>query len=110
MGKQSIGHLRLVLLRSKRVAREYNLQVSRRIASTQASVFSNFRLALQLHFSFEMGAACFGLMGASPERPCDDVGGLDAPLGEPDGDAADFLDRPADQERCFVAKTWQSFF
>src|SRR5215217_6607599 len=34
-------------------------------------------------------------MGASPERPGDDVGGPDASLGEADGDAAEFLDRPA---------------
>ena len=55
-------------------------------------------LALQLRFPFEVCAARFGLVGAPPERPCDDMGGLDAPLGELDGDAADFLDRPADQE------------
>src|SRR5450759_4549833 len=56
-------------------------------------------LALQLHSPFEMGAARFGLMGSSPERPCDDVRGLDAPLCKLDDDTADFLDRPADQER-----------
>jgi hypothetical protein len=50
-----------------------------------------------LFFTFEMRAACSGLMGASPERPCDDVGGLDAALSEFVGNAADFLDRPADQ-------------
>ena len=61
-------------------------------------------LALQLHFPFEMGAARFGLMGSSPERPCDDVRGLDAPLCKLDDDAANFLDRPADQERCFVRR------
>lgn len=54
-------------------------------------------------FSLEVGAACFGLMSASPERPCDDAGGLDAPLCELQGEAADFLDRPADQERLMVA-------
>jgi len=37
------------------------------------------------------------LMRPSPERPCDDVGGLDAPLRQPHGDAADLLDRPTDQ-------------
>jgi hypothetical protein len=37
-------------------------------------------------------------MGAPPERPGDNMGGLDAPLRELHGDAADFLDRPADQE------------
>src|SRR5919202_1816969 len=38
-------------------------------------------------------------MRASPERPGGDVGGPDAALGEPDGDAADLLDRPADEVR-----------
>jgi hypothetical protein len=61
-------------------------------------------LTLQLHSPFEMGAARFGLMGSSPERPCDDVRGLDAPLCKLDDDAADFLDRPADQERRFVRR------
>jgi hypothetical protein len=45
-----------------------------------------------------MGEARFGLVGAAPERPRDDVGGLDAPLRELHGDSADFLDRPTDQE------------
>lgn len=58
-------------------------------------------LALQLRFSFEMGATRFGLVSASPDRPRDDIGGLDAPLRELDGDTTDFLDRPADQERRF---------
>ena len=61
-------------------------------------------LALQLHSPFEMGAARFGLMGSSPERPCDDVRGLDAPLCKLDDDAANFLDRPADQERCLFRR------
>ena len=38
-------------------------------------------------------------MGASPERPGDDVGGPDASLRETDGDAADLLGRPADEVR-----------
>ena len=59
-------------------------------------------LALQLRFMYELcpfdvGEASFGLMGAAPERPGNDTGGLDAPLCEFDGDAADFLDRPSDQ-------------
>src|SRR5271169_4601276 len=61
-------------------------------------------LALQLRFVFEVCAACFGLVSSSPERPCDDVRGLDAPLCELDDDAADFLDRPTDQERCVVRR------
>jgi hypothetical protein len=32
------------------------------------------------------------------------VSGLDSPLGELDGDTADFLDRPADQERRFFGR------
>ena len=36
-------------------------------------------------------------MGASPERPCDDVGGLDASSRETLGYAADFLDRPTNE-------------
>jgi hypothetical protein len=48
-------------------------------------------LALQLHFPFEMGLSRFCLMGSSPERPCDDMGGLNLSLGQPDGNAADFL-------------------
>src|SRR3954453_17248694 len=36
-------------------------------------------------------------MGASPERPGDDAGGPDAPLHETGGDAAELLDRPADE-------------
>ena len=64
-------------------------------------------LALQLHFLFkpctpDVRLSCFCLMSASPKRPCDDAGGLDALLGEFDGNASDFLDRPADQERLVV--------
>ena len=39
-------------------------------------------------------------MRASPERPCDDVSGLNVPLRHPHDDAADLLDRPADQGAC----------
>jgi len=35
---------------------------------------------------------CVGLMGTSPERPGDDVGGAYLPLREALGDAPDFLD------------------
>ena len=56
-------------------------------------------LALQLHFFLEVSAACLGLVSASPERPGDDVGWLDALLRELDRDTTDFLNRPADQER-----------
>jgi hypothetical protein len=49
-------------------------------------------LALQLHFSLEVRSLCFGLVSASPERPCDDASGLDAALRELEGDTTDFLD------------------
>src|ERR1700726_2567553 len=48
-------------------------------------------LTLQLSF-FEVGTLSGGLVSSAPERPCDDVCGLDPLSGEPDGDAADFLD------------------
>ncbi len=48
-------------------------------------------LALQLRFRFDMRTSGFGLMGSSPERPCDDARGLNPSSRKPDGDAADFL-------------------
>ena len=62
-----------------------------------ATLFSG--LALQLRFPFDVGSAGFGLMGASPDGPCDDVGGPDASLRKPNSDTPDFLNRPSDQER-----------
>src|SRR6516225_6855992 len=62
------------------------------------------RLALQLHCSSEVSAASVGLVSSPPERPCENVVDRDAPLSELDSDAADFLDRPADQERCLVRR------
>jgi hypothetical protein len=44
-----------------------------------------------------MRCLCGCLMGPSPERPCDDVGGVDALLRETLRYPADFLDRPADK-------------
>jgi hypothetical protein len=61
-------------------------------------------LALQLHFPFEVSAACVGLVSSPPERPCENTVDRDAPLSELDSDATDFLDRPADQERCLVCR------
>jgi hypothetical protein len=57
-------------------------------------------LALQLHIPFDVSFSSNGLMCASPNGPCNDVSGVDPSLGKADGDAADFLDRPADQWRC----------
>jgi hypothetical protein len=48
-------------------------------------------LSLQLRSSFYVGSAGFGLMCASPEGPCDDVGGPDASLRKTNSDAPDFL-------------------
>ncbi len=64
------------------------------------SLRSTGGLALQLHFSSKLSAASVGLMSSSPERPCENTVDRDAPLSELDSDATDFLDRPADQERC----------
>ena len=54
-------------------------------------------LTLQLPFCFEVGALSGRLVSSAPERPCDDVCGLYPLSREPDGNAADFLDRPSDQ-------------
>ena len=56
-------------------------------------------LALQLHISLDVSFSSDGLMCASPDGPCNDVSGVDPSLRKADGDAADFLDRPADQWR-----------
>ena len=58
-------------------------------------------VALQLRFLFEMRFLCCGLMSAPPERPRDDIGGLNALSRETLGYAADFLDRPTDEIGCF---------
>jgi len=39
-------------------------------------------------------------MSAPPERPCDDIGGLNAFSRETLSYAADFLDRPTDEIGC----------
>jgi hypothetical protein len=66
---------------------------------TAPSKFGIKHLALQLHIPFDMSFSSAGLMCASPDGPCNDVGGIDPSLGKADGDATDFLDRPADQWR-----------
>jgi hypothetical protein len=48
-------------------------------------------LALQLPFCFEVRALSDRLVSSTPERPCDDMCGLDSLSSESDGDAADFL-------------------
>src|SRR5665213_653990 len=58
-----------------------------------------FGLALQLPSCIEVRALSCSLVSSTPERPCDDVRGSDSLSSESDGDAADFLDRPADQRR-----------
>ena len=57
-------------------------------------------LELQLPSPLQVRALCGGLVGASPERPGDDVRGADAPLDEAGGDAADLLDRSSDEGGC----------
>jgi len=54
-------------------------------------------LSLHLHNPFQMQALRGGLVRPAPERPGDDVGRTDAALREAGGDAAEFLDRPADK-------------
>jgi hypothetical protein len=54
-------------------------------------------LALQLPSCFEVRPLSSGLVSSAPERPCNDVCGLDALSSEPDSDAADLLNRPTDQ-------------
>ena len=48
-------------------------------------------------------------MSASPERPSDDVCGLNASLCETVCYATDFLDRPADEVGCFLADSDRVF-
>jgi hypothetical protein len=63
-----------------------------------------------LPFSFDVSAAGRGLVSAPPERPGDDMGGLDAPLRELDRDTTDFLYRPAaDQERHLLGRRGSVF-
>ena len=80
---------------------------SQMIHSTQQ--LSGSALTLQLQFSLEVRSLCFGLVSASPERPCDDASGLDAALRELEGDTTDFLDRPADQERRLIDRRGNVF-
>ena len=40
---------------------------------------------------------CGGLVSGAPERPCDNVSGIDASLCKAVRYASDFLDRPADE-------------
>ena len=49
-------------------------------------------LALQLSSFLEVRALSGGLVSSAPERPCNDICGLDSLSSEFDGDAADFLD------------------
>ena len=60
--------------------------------AVRAVFISSFSLALQLPFCFEVRALSGGLVSPAPERPCDDMRGLNSFLSKSDGDAADFLD------------------
>jgi hypothetical protein len=65
----------------------------------QTNLVRVWTLALQLHIPFDVSLSRDFLMYASPNGPCNDVSGVDPSLGQADGDAADFLDRPTDQWR-----------
>jgi hypothetical protein len=62
-------------------------------------------LTLQLRFSLDVSVSCGGLMSASPEGPGDDVGGLDTPLSETHRHTPDLLNRPADQNAAWQARS-----
>jgi hypothetical protein len=49
-------------------------------------------LALQLRFGFEVSALSGSLVGSAPERPSDDVCGLNPLSRKSNGNAADFLE------------------
>jgi hypothetical protein len=49
-------------------------------------------LTLQLPFCFEVRALGGSLVSSAPERPCDDVCGLNPLSSKSDGNTADFLD------------------
>jgi len=61
------------------------------IAGSVSDSPMELKLALQLRSPFYVGSAGFGLMCASPDGPCDDVGGPDASLRKTNSDAPDFL-------------------
>jgi hypothetical protein len=61
------------------------------IENSAAADAEAIQLALQLRSPFYVGSAGFGLMCASPDGPCDDVGGPDASLRKTNSDAPDFL-------------------
>ena len=71
-----------------------------------------FVLALQLPIfsSFEMSLPSVCLVSPAPKRPFESMVDWDASLSKFDGDAADFLDRPADQERCLARRRADVFF
>jgi hypothetical protein len=57
-----------------------------------------------------VSSTCGGLVSASPQRPCNDEGWLDAVLLEPLCYSADFLDRPADEAARFLRAGGLLFF
>jgi hypothetical protein len=71
-------------------------------------------LTLQLRFLFELcalyvGDAGFYLISSAPKRPSEGADGLDSSLGELYGDAADFLDEPADEDGLAVRRRGSVF-
>ena len=86
---------RRVATRYDRIATNYLAAVC--LAATVSYWLSVRTLALQLRSAPDVGFSGCGLVSAAPERPGNDVSGLDAALGEPHRHAPDLLHRPADQ-------------
>ncbi len=79
-------------MRSETLAQLYKVHSYAKTQIDQAvgyGVFSS--LALQLHSRFDMGFLRCGLVGSSPDGPCDDFGRLDSALSKFCCDAANFL-------------------
>jgi hypothetical protein len=76
-----------------------SLESDLRLSGNPQKSNRHYRLALQLDIPFDVSLSRDFLMGGSPNGPCDNVSGVDPSLRKTDGDAADFLNRPADQWR-----------
>ena len=90
--------------------KHWALQVAKRRGMRRAKVALARKLAVILHRiwvdgstfrwaarEFDVGSLSGGLVGASPQRPCDNKSGLDASSCETLRYSSDFLDRPADE-------------
>jgi hypothetical protein len=80
---QYLNHAKILREIAKEMEEEFDLKSSQDLIEIAEDYEQRAaELALQLLFLFEMSTACFGLVGAAPERPCDDACGLDTPLCE----------------------------